>query len=89
MLPAKLPAGLAISVLLAIGTFAMPAEARDAAQQNLPYWYGQYYPTPPAAYGWPYGYAYYGQPYAYYGQPYAYGQPYYAPPAVYAPRIGW
>jgi hypothetical protein len=95
-LPAKLAAGLAISALLAIGTFTLPADARDAAQQNLPYGYGGYYPTPPAAYGWPYGYAYYAPPYAYYGSPYAYyappyayyGWPYYARQAHYGPGIG-
>jgi hypothetical protein len=82
-LPAKLAAGLAISALLAIGTFALPAEARDASQQNLPYGYGGYgggyYVPPPPAYGWPYGYGYYGPPQGYYGAP----QGYYGPPQGY------
>lgn len=81
-LSAKLMAGLAISALLAIGTFAAPA---NADQQNLPN-YGGYYGAPPVAYGSSYGYGYaqpygYGsaQPYGYgYGsaQPYGYVQPY-------------
>jgi hypothetical protein len=72
---AKLMAGLAISALLAIGTFALPANAASRDQQNLPPLYGGYYAAPPAAYGSPYGYSYvdpyrYAQPYGYYGQPY-------------------
>jgi hypothetical protein len=76
-LSAKLAAGLAISALLAVGTFATSADARDADQQNLPSGYGGYYPAPPVVYGWPYGYGYYAPPYVYYGRPY------YAPPVVY------
>jgi len=84
---AKLAAGLAISALLAVGT--LPADARDADQQNLPSVYGRYYAAPPIVYGRPYGYAYYGPPYAYYGPPYPYyGPPYYAPPLVYGPSVG-
>jgi hypothetical protein len=83
-LSGKLMAGLAISALLAVGTFAAPANAASADQQNLPNVYGGYnYAPPPAAYGSPYGY---GQPYGY-AQPYgSYGQPYNAP-AVYGPGI--
>jgi hypothetical protein len=85
-LPPKLMAGLAISALLAVGTFAAPANAASADQQNLPYGYSGYYPAPPVAYGSPYGYGYYAQPqpYGYYGQPSGYyGQPYYAPRVFY------
>ena len=74
---AKLMAGLALSALLAIGTFAAPANAASYDQQNLPYGYGGYYAAPPAFYGWPYGYGYYAPPYGYYGRPY------YAPPVFY------
>jgi len=81
-LSAKLVAGLAISALLAIGTFGAPASAASRDQQNLPPSYGGYYAAPPAAYGSPYGYGY-AQPYGYV-QPYGYyGQPYYAPPVYY------
>jgi hypothetical protein len=90
-LSAKLMAGLAISALLAVATFAAPANAASADQQNLPYGYGGYYPAPPVAYGSPYGYGSYAQPYGYYAQPYGYygqphgyyRQPYYAPPVFY------
>ena len=79
----SLMAGLAISALLAVGTFAPPASAASADQQNLPYGYG-YYAAPPVAYGAPYGYGYYAPPHAYYGHPYGYyGRPYYAPPVFY------
>ncbi len=81
---AKLMAGLAISALLAVGSFAAPANAASADQQNLPYGYGRYYAAPPVAYGSPYAYGYYAPPYGYYGQPYGYyGWPYYAPPVFY------
>ena len=76
-LSAKLMAGLAISALLAVTTFAAPANAASRDQQNLPNLYGGYYAAPTAAYGSPYGYGYV-QPYGYYGQPY------YAPPVYYA-----
>ena len=82
---AKLTIGVAISVLLAIGTFAAPARAASRVEQNLPSLYGGYYAAPPAAYGSPYGYGY-AQPYGYV-QPHGYyGQPYYGP-GVYGPGI--
>jgi len=79
-LSVKLMGGLAISALLAVGTFGAPANAASRDQQNLPPLYGGYYAAPPAAYGSPYGYGYV-QPYGYYGQPYS------APPVVYGPGI--
>ncbi len=80
----SLAAGLAISALLAVGTFAAPASAASYDQQNLPYGYGGYYPAPPVAYGAPYGYGYYAPPYGYYGRPYGYyARPYYGPPVFY------
>jgi hypothetical protein len=76
-LSAKLAAGIAISALLAFGTFAAPASAdwnheRGGYDQN---WNGGYYRAPPVVYGSPYGDSYYGSPY-------------YAPPAVYGPGVG-
>lgn len=89
-LSAKLTAGIAISTLLAIATFATSADARSADQENLPSWNGGYYTASPVVYGWPYGYRYYAPPYAYYAPPYAYyppAYPYYRP--QYDPRTGW
>jgi hypothetical protein len=74
-LSAKLAAGIAISALLAIGTFAAPADARDHDGGYRHNWNGGYYRAPPVVYGSPYGSSYYGAPY-------------YAPPVVYGPGIG-
>jgi hypothetical protein len=76
-LSAKLAVGLAISAILALGTFAGPANARYNHYYN-----GGYYRAPPVVYGSRYGSSYYGSRY-YGGSPY-----YYAPPVVYGPGIG-
>jgi len=76
-LSAKLGAGIAISALLALGTFAAPASA-DWNGDHGGYhhnWNGGYYHAPPVVYGSAYGNGYYGSPY-------------YAPPVVYGPGIG-
>ena len=75
-LSARLVGGVAISALLALGTFAGSARADDRGEhrgyhQN---WNGGYYNAPPVVYGSPYGNGYYGSPY-------------YAPPVVYGPGI--
>jgi hypothetical protein len=78
-LSAKLAAGIAISALLALGTFAAPASA-DWNGDHRGNWgggYGGYYNAPPVVYGSTYGDGYYG-----------YGSPYYAPPVVYGSGIG-
>jgi len=75
-LSAKLAAGLVISALLALGTFAAPANAEwrgDSREHHN--WGGGYYRAPPVVYGSSYGPSYYGAPY-------------YAPPVVYGPGIG-
>jgi hypothetical protein len=77
-LSAKLAAGLAISAMLALGTSAVPANARGYHH----YYNGGYYRAPPVVYGSRYRSSYYGSPY-YNGSPY-----YYAPPVVYGPGIG-
>ena len=77
-LAAKLAAGLALSAILALGTFAGSANARVYHH----YYNGGYYRAPPVIYGSPYRGAYYGSPY-YYNSPY-----YYPPPVVYGPGIG-
>ena len=77
-LSAKLAAGLAICAILALGTFAGPADARPYHH----YYNGGYYRAPPVIYGSRYGSSYYGSPY-YGGSPY-----YYAPPLIYGPGIG-
>jgi hypothetical protein len=79
-LSARLAAGIAISAVLALGTFAAPANA----QHNNPYnnwnggyYNGGYYNAPPVVYGSYYGSSYYGN------------SPYYSqPPVVYGPNIG-
>ena len=79
-LSARLAAGIAISAVLALGTFAAPANA----QHNNPYnnwnggyYNGGYYNAPPVVYGSYYGSSYYGY------------SPYYSqPPVVYGPNIG-
>jgi hypothetical protein len=73
-LSAELYAGLAISALLAVGTFAGPAEAQYRHQSH--YYNGGYYRAPPVVYGSPYGNSYYGNSY------------YYPPPVIYGPGIG-
>ena len=77
---AKLGAAIAISALLALGTFAAPASA-DWSGEHGGYdhnWNGGYYHhAPPVVYGFP----------AIYGGSY-YGSPYYAPPVVYGPGVG-
>ena len=78
-LSAKLMAGLALSAMLAIGTFAVPAYA-DGDGRHRQYrhnWNGGYYEAPPVVYGSPYGGGYYGSPY------------YYPPPVVYGPAVGF
>jgi len=77
-LSAKLAVGLAISAMLALGTFAGSADARPYNH----YYNGGYYRAPPVVYGSPYGSSYYGSTY-YGGSPY-----YYAPPLIYGPGIG-
>ena len=77
-LTAKLAAGLAISALLAVGSFAAPANAEwDGYNRGRQHnWNGGYYRAPPVVYGSPYGSSYYGY------------SPYYAPPVVYGPSVG-
>jgi len=72
---ATLAAGLAISAILAVGTFAAPANARDHDGGYRHGWNGGYYAAPPVVYGSTYGGGYYGSPY-------------YAPPVVYGPGVG-
>ena len=74
---AKLAAGLAIAAILALGTFAGSADARDyRGHYGYNHYYnGGYYRAPPVVYGSPYGNGYYGYPY-------------YAPPVIYGPGIG-
>jgi len=78
-LSAKLMAGLALSAMLAIGTFAVPAYADgDGGHRQYRHnWNGGYYEAPPVVYGSPYGGGYYGSPY------------YYPPPVVYGPAVGF
>jgi len=71
-LSTKLAAGIAISAILALGTFAASANARE---HDGYYRGGYYYNAPPVVYGSSYGYGYYGSPY-------------YAPPVVYGPSVG-
>jgi hypothetical protein len=74
---AKLAAGLAISAILVLVTFAGSAEARDDRYYGYRHYYnGGYYRAPPVVYGSPYGNNYYGSPY------------YYPPPVIYGPGIG-
>ena len=86
-LSAKLAAGLAISAILALGTFAGSASAADRGRGHRGYnhyYSGGYYRSPPVVYGSRYRSNYYGSPYYYYGRsPY-----YYPPPLVYGPGIG-
>ena len=70
---AKLAGGLAIAAVLAVGTFAIPANAYYDRYHH--YYNGGYYRAPPVVYGS-----------SYYGG--YYGSPYYAPPVVYGPGIG-
>ena len=77
-LSAKLAGGLAISALLALGTFATAASAEDRGEHRGDHyhnWNGGYYNAPPVVYGSPYGNGYYGAPY-------------YSPPVVYGPSVG-
>jgi hypothetical protein len=81
-LSAKLAAGIALSALLALGTVAAPANARDRDGENRGdwnggYYNGGYYNAPPVVYGSSYGSSYYGN------SPY-----YYPPPVVYGPGVG-
>ena len=80
-LSARLAAGIAIAAILALGTFATPANA-EWGDHNHGYhnWNGGYYNAPPVVYGSPYG-SPYGS--SYYGY-----SPYYAPPLVYGPGVG-
>jgi hypothetical protein len=86
---AKLVAGLALSAMLALGTFAVPAHAEGDGDGHRGYrhnWNGGYYNAPPVVYGSPYGGRYYGGGYGgeNYGSPY-----YYPPPVVYGPGVGF
>lgn len=72
-LSTRLAGGIAISAILALGTFTGSANAYE--QYHHHYYNGGYYRAPPVVYGSPYGGAYYGSPY-------------YAPPVVYGPGIG-
>ncbi len=77
-LSARLAAGIAISAIFALGTFAGTASARDrddGGRHGGGGWSGGYYAAPPVVYGSTYGYGYYGSPY-------------YAPPVVYGPGVG-
>jgi hypothetical protein len=75
-LTARLAGAVAISALLALGTFAAPASADWHGGGGYRHnWNGGYYHAPPVVYGSPYGGGYYGSPY-------------YAPPVVYGPGIG-
>ena len=74
-LSVKFAAGLAISALLALGSFAGSAEAQYRHHYRH-YYNGGYYRAPPVVYGSPYRNSYYGNPY------------YYPPPVVYGPSIG-
>ena len=78
-LSAKLAAGLVISAILALGTFAGSASAqgRGGDRRDYHYWDGGYYPAPPVVYGSRYGSTYYG-----YDDPYRY-----PPPVIYGPSI--
>jgi len=77
---AKLAAGLALSAMLSLGTFAVPAYADGDGdgdnnhREHRHNWNGGYYHSAPVVYGSPYGNGYYGSPY-------------YAPPVVYSPGI--
>ena len=77
-LSAKLAAGFGICAMLALGTFAVPANADwDGNHGGYHHdWNGGYYRAPPVVYGSPYGSSYYGSPY------------YYPPPVIY-PGIGF
>jgi hypothetical protein len=55
--PAKLAAGFALSALLALGSFAAPANAEH--YQGYHNWNGGYYNAPPVVYGSPYNGGYY------------------------------
>lgn len=72
-LSAKLAAGFTVSALLALGSFAGPANAQY--YHGYHNWNGGYYAAPPVVYGSTYGDGYYGSPY-------------YAPPVVYGPGVG-
>jgi len=77
-LSAKLAAGVVVSAMLALGTFAAPANAdwdgHDRGHDRS--WNGGYYQAPPVVYGSSYGSSYYGY------------SPSYYPPVVYGPSIG-
>jgi hypothetical protein len=77
-LSAKLAAGVVVSAILALGTFAAPAHADwDGYQRRGSHnWNGGYYRAPPVVYGSYYGSSYYGYAPAYY------------PPVVYGPSVG-
>ncbi len=74
----RLAAGLAISALLGLGSFAAPASADNWNGYHHGYshnWNGGYYRAPPVVYGSSYRGGYYGSSYSY-------------PPVVYGPGIG-
>jgi hypothetical protein len=77
-LSAKLAAGVVISAILALGTFAAPASAESNGHHRRHHhnWNGGYYRAPPVVYGSSYRSSYYGYPPAYY------------PPVVYGPSFG-
>jgi hypothetical protein len=78
-LSAKLATGVAISAMLAFGSFAGPASADWDGNHREAYrnWNGGFYQAPPVVYGSQYGSSYYGAPYYY--------PP---PPVIYGPGIG-
>lgn len=84
---ARLTAWLAIWPMLALGTFAVPANAQWGGH-NREYSHnsnGGYYRAPPVVYGSRFGSSYYGSPHgsSHYGSP-----NYSPPPVVYGPGIG-
>jgi hypothetical protein len=85
-LSAKVTAGIAISAMLTLASFAGPAYAgwsdrddrgdhhdvhHDDHRGDRNDWHGSYYAPPPVVYGGPYA-----------------GPAYYAPPVVYGPAVG-
>jgi hypothetical protein len=63
-LSAKLAAGLVISAMLGLGTFAGSASGGYGGYYYHN-WNGGYYRAPPVVYGSPYSSSYYGTPYYY------------------------
>jgi hypothetical protein len=64
---ARLAAGIAVGVVIALGVTAGPAQARWGRPEHNWHgyhhgWSGGYYPAPPVVYGDPYSYGYYPPP---------------------------